>query len=112
MKIEFQQAGKATKVVEIDPDNRPTSDTGERGSILDMALAMDIEIYHACGGVCACSTCHVIVREGLSSCGEITEEEEDQLDEAQGTELRSRLACQCIPSGNADLVVAIPARRF
>jgi len=63
---------------------------------------------HACGGVCACSTCHVIVREGLESCNEPTDAELDQLDDAPGLEVKSRLGCQCVPDGTCDLVVEIP----
>jgi 2Fe-2S ferredoxin len=64
---------------------------------------------HTCGGVCACSTCHSIVRQGLASCSEATEEEEDQLEEAPGLTIQSRLSCQCVPDGTMDLVVEIPA---
>jgi 2Fe-2S ferredoxin len=63
---------------------------------------------HACGGVCACSTCHVIVHEGLESCNEATDAELDQLDEAPGLTPKSRLGCQCVPDGTRDLVVEIP----
>jgi ferredoxin, 2Fe-2S len=63
---------------------------------------------HACGGVCACSTCHVIVHEGLESCNEPTDDELDQLDEAAGVTAKSRLGCQCVPDGTRDLVVEIP----
>ncbi len=78
------------------------------GSILDVALGQGIEIDHACGGVCACSTCHVIVRTGLESCNEATEDEEDMLDNAPGLEPDSRLGCQCVPDGTVDVVVEIP----
>ena len=81
---------------------------GEPGSVLDWADQNDIDIDHACGGFAACSTCHIIVREGLDSCNEISEAEDDMLDEAPGLTLQSRLACQCIPDGSQDLVVEIP----
>lgn len=96
------------KEVEVDPANMPTSATGLPGSILDIALALGVDIDHACGGVCACSTCHVVVREGLSSCNESTEEEEDQLDKAPGLTPKSRLACQVVPNGTQDLIIEIP----
>lgn len=98
----------ANKVIEVDPKDIPTSGTGLPGSVLDIALASDIDIDHACGGVCACSTCHVIVEEGLSSCNEATEDEDDQLEEAPGLTPRSRLACQCVPNGTQNLKVFIP----
>jgi len=94
--------------VEVDPTALPASGEGLPGSILDIALAHDIEIDHACGGVCACSTCHVIVQEGLQSCQEATEDEEDMLDTAPGLELSSRLGCQAVPDGTADVVVMVP----
>ncbi len=103
--IEFLPEGKK---LDIDPQNLPTSATGKKGSVLDMALAMGIDIDHACGGVCACSTCHIIVRKGLESCSESTEEEEDQLDKAPGLTPRSRLACQTVPNGTKNLVVEVP----
>jgi 2Fe-2S ferredoxin len=96
------------KTIEIDPKNMPTSSTGLPGSVLDIALASDVDIDHACGGVCACSTCHVVIQEGLSSCNESTDDEEDQLDKAPGLTTRSRLACQCVPDGTQNLVVQIP----
>lgn len=98
----------AEKEVAVDPASPPSGGIGQPGSLLDLALGADIDIDHACGGVNACSTCHVIVREGLESCNESTEEEEDQLEEAPGLTPRSRLACQCVPDGSRDLVVEIP----
>ncbi|MFZ9596166.1 MAG: 2Fe-2S iron-sulfur cluster-binding protein [Bdellovibrionia bacterium] len=96
------------QVVTVEPDAIPSSGTGLPGSLLDIALASGIDIDHACGGVCACSTCHVMVQEGLDSCSESTEEEEDQLEKAPGLSSRSRLACQCVPNGRKNLVVEIP----
>jgi len=95
------------KVV-IDPSKLPYARDGQPGSILEIALGHDIDIDHACGGVCACSTCHVIVRQGLESIPEATEDEEDQLDNAPGLTPQSRLACQAVPDGSVDLVVEIP----
>src|SRR5262249_20230619 len=57
----------AGRVIDVDPARLPYSRDGNKGSILEIALGHDVEIDHACGGVCACSTCHVIVREGLES---------------------------------------------
>ena len=103
--IEFQPMGVK---IEVDPANMPTSATGLPGSILDVALAMGIDIDHACGGVCACSTCHVIVKEGFETCSEGTEDEDDQLDKAPGLTTKSRLSCQAVPNGLKNLVVEIP----
>ncbi len=100
---------KEEHVIEVDPARIPYGGTGLPGSILDIALGHGVELDHACGGVCACSTCHVIVRSGLRSCNAASEEEEDQLDEAYGLTANSRLACQCVPTGTEDLVVEIPS---
>ena len=76
-------------------------------TICEAALANDIEIEHACEMSCACTTCHVIVREGFDSLNEPSEEEEDLLDKAWGLEPESRLSCQAVVDGE-DLVVEIP----
>ncbi len=94
--------------LEVQPEGLPASGEGLPGSILDIALANGIDIDHACGGVCACSTCHIIVREGKGSCPKPTEDEEDMLDNAPGVELGSRLACQTVPDGSSPVTVEIP----
>ncbi len=95
--------------VQVDPGKIPYGPTGLPGSLLDIALGAGIDLEHACGGVCACSTCHLIVKEGLQSCNEATDDENDQLDEAPAITLQSRLGCQCVPNGTMDLVVEVPA---
>ncbi|MFT4538101.1 MAG: 2Fe-2S ferredoxin [Planctomycetota bacterium] len=103
--VRFEPMGK---VVEVDPSDLPLGRDGQPGSILDIGLANDIDIDHACGGVTACSTCHVIFREGGQSCSEATDDEEDMLDLAPGLEPTSRLACQAVPDGSVEVVVEIP----
>lgn len=76
-------------------------------SICDNLLDHDIDIDHACDKACACTTCHVIVREGYKSLEPAEEKEEDLLDKAWGLEPFSRLSCQAIVS-DTDLVVEIP----
>lgn len=76
-------------------------------TVLDTLLAAHIEIEHACEKSCACTTCHVIVREGFDSLDEAEEKEEDMLDKAWGLEPNSRLACQLHPRGE-DLTIEIP----
>lgn len=76
-------------------------------TICDVLLKNDIEIEHACDQSCACTTCHVIVRQGFDSLTEPTELEEDLLDQAWGLEAESRLSCQAIVT-ETDLVVEIP----
>ena len=96
------------KIVEIVAENITTENDGLPGSILNAALAAGIEMDHSCGGVCACSTCHIVVRQGLESCNEANDDEEDMLDLAPGLEPQSRLACQCVPNGSQSIIVEIP----
>jgi 2Fe-2S ferredoxin len=104
-RITFEPLGRS---VEVDPAELPYSRDGRVGSILEIALGHDIDIDHACGGVSACSTCHVILREGFASCPEAADEELDQLDNAPGLRPNSRLACQAVPDGSCDVVIEIP----
>ena len=105
-KITFKPQGKT---VEISPDASLKGRPGLPGSVLDVALNLaGIDIEHTCGGVAACSTCHIVVEEGLETCNEPSDAELDQLDNAPDITLKSRLACQCLPSGEKDLVVRIP----
>ena len=76
-------------------------------NICETLLENGIDIEHACELSCACTTCHVIVREGFASLNEATEDEEDLLDKAWGLEPQSRLSCQAIV-GQTPLVVEIP----
>lgn len=76
-------------------------------TILDVALRNDIDIEHACEKSCACTTCHVIVREGFDSLNDSDELEEDMLDKAWGLTPESRLGCQAVVA-DEDLVVEIP----
>ncbi len=76
-------------------------------SLCDALLEHDIEIEHACEKSCACTTCHVVVREGFDALAEAEEKEEDLLDRAWGLEATSRLSCQAILT-ERDLVVEIP----
>lgn len=76
-------------------------------SVCDALLRNDIEIEHSCEKSCACTTCHVIVREGFESLNEATDDEEDLLDKAWGLEPQSRLSCQA-QVGDTPLTVEIP----
>jgi 2Fe-2S ferredoxin len=105
-KITFQPLGKTVDAGPADPLDHHE---GQPGSVLDWADRNGIPLDHACGGFAACSTCHVIVKQGLETCNPTSDDEEDMLDEAPGLTRQSRLACQCIPDGTQDLVVEIPA---
>ena len=76
-------------------------------NLIELALNNSIELEHACEMACACTTCHVIIREGLDSLAESDELEDDLLDKAWGLEPDSRLSCQ-LELGEVDLVVEIP----
>lgn len=78
-------------------------------SMLDIALDHHIELEHTCGGVCACSTCHIYVNEGMDSLTEAEEDEEDRVEEAPNLKLNSRLSCQAKIVGDGPITVQIPA---
>jgi 2Fe-2S ferredoxin len=91
---------------EICPEGKTIE--GVKGkSLLDNLLDNGIEVEHACEKSCACTTCHVIVREGFDSLPESTEDEDDLLDRAWGLTPKSRLSCQAIVD-DEKLVVEIP----
>ena len=79
-------------------------------SILEIALKNNIELHHNCGGVCACSTCHVYVEKGDEFLPEITDKEEDFIDRAVNPRLNSRLGCQCVleEEGDGELTILVP----
>ncbi len=79
--------------------------TGE--SICNTLLENAIDFEHACDQVCACTTCHVIVREGFKSLNASSDQEDDLLDKAWGLEPNSRLSCQAVV-GTEDIVIEIP----
>lgn len=105
-RITFQPSGES---VDMDPLAVDDERDGRNGSILRAALKAGVDMDHACGGVGACSTCHVVVSEGFDSIPEAEEREEDMLERARGLKLQSRLACQAVPDGSVDLVVEIPS---
>ncbi len=82
-------------------------DAAKGKTVCDTLLEHNIEIEHACEKSCACTTCHIVVREGFGSLNEPQEKEEDLLDMAWGLEANSRLSCQAVV-GDEDLVIEIP----
>ena len=96
----FEQKGLEPVTIEnVEPDQ----------SILEIALQNDIELHHNCGGVCACSTCHVYVEKGEDHLPELSDREEDFIDRAINPKLISRLGCQCVlEDGDGDIVVTLP----
>ncbi|MBY0307768.1 MAG: 2Fe-2S iron-sulfur cluster binding domain-containing protein [Phycisphaerales bacterium] len=104
------------RVVMEDPHSLTGCDAPERTvkahrgmNILEACLASGINIEHACGGVCACSTCHVYVEGGAKDVSEPSEAEEDRVEEAPGLQRNSRLSCQCELKGDGPVTIRVPA---
>lgn len=78
-------------------------------SILEIALKNNIQLHHNCGGVCACSTCHIYLEQGEQHIEELSDREEDFIDRARNPKLNSRLSCQCVLlAGQGTIDVTIP----
>ena len=78
-------------------------------SLLEVALKHDIELHHNCGGVCACSTCHLYVNKGEDYLEELSDKEEDFIDRAVNPRINSRLGCQCLLlDGGGEVEVTLP----
>jgi ferredoxin, 2Fe-2S len=78
-------------------------------SILEVALKNNIDLHHNCGGVCACSTCHLYLEQGEDFVEELSDKEEDFIDRAINPRLNSRLGCQCVLlEGSGNIMVTLP----
>jgi ferredoxin, 2Fe-2S len=99
--FKFEQKGKAPVTLE---------NIAAGQSLLEIALENDIDLHHNCGGVCACSTCHLYLETGADHVEEITDKEEDFIDRAVNPRLNSRLGCQCVlqAAENGRIVVTLP----
>ena len=98
--FKFEQKG-------LDPVTISDVEPGQ--SLLEVALKNDIELHHNCGGVCACSTCHVYIETGENLVEELSDKEEDFIDRAVNPRLNSRLGCQCVLNQESgDIVVTLP----
>jgi len=95
------------KTVAFELGKLPYDDHGKRESLLDVAMNFGIHLEHACGGSCACTTCHVLVQDGQENLSDAEDDELDRLDMAAGLTLRSRLGCQAVVQG--DVTVEIPS---
>jgi 2Fe-2S ferredoxin len=95
-----------THVAEFEPGQLEYSNHGKPESLLDVAKNFDIALEQACGGNCACTTCHVIVREGAQNLSEMEDDEADRLDTAWDLTPQSRLGCQAVVTG--DVVCELP----
>lgn len=106
VRVTFQPQNRT---VEFELDQLPYAEHGKPLSILDVALNHDVRLEHACGGNCACTTCHVIVKQGEPLLSALEDDEADKLDSAADLTLHSRLACQCQIVAPGEIVVEIPA---
>jgi 2Fe-2S ferredoxin len=105
VRLVFLPSGKS---VEFEAGQLPYMEHGKPQSILDVAMNFGVHLEHACGGSCACTTCHVHVRKGAELLSECSEEEADRLDTAADLQLSSRLGCQAIIERPGEVVVEIP----
>lgn len=100
IRFKFEQTG-------LQPVTLTNIEEGQ--SLLEVALKNDIELHHNCGGVCACSTCHLYVEKGEMHLEELSDKEEDFIDRAVNPRLNSRLGCQCLLlDGDGEIEVTIP----
>ena len=107
LRVRFE-TGAPDQVIEFDPAKAPFQHDGRPGSILDVLLAHGVPLEHACGGNCACTTCHVIVKKGFDRLSTAEDAEEDLLDKAVGLTPTSRLACQAVIDADAEIEVVVP----
>jgi len=106
VRITFLPEGKT---VEFESGKLPYLDHGKPQSILDVAQNFNIFLDHACGGNCACTTCHVWVKKGAECISDMDDDEADRLDMAADLQLNSRLGCQAVIEKPGEVVVEIPA---
>jgi ferredoxin, 2Fe-2S len=100
IRFNFEQHG-------LEPITYSNVESGQ--SILEVALKNDIDLHHNCGGVCACSTCHVYVIKGEEFLEELSDKEEDFIDRAVSPRINSRLSCQCLLNdGDGEVEVRLP----
>jgi 2Fe-2S ferredoxin len=104
-KVTFIKDGKPT-TVEFEAGKLEYQHHGLAESFLDVAMNMGIQLEHACGGSCACTTCHLIIRKGMENLSEMEDKEADRLDTAWDLTTSSRLGCQAVIKG--DVVAEFP----
>lgn len=103
--VTFIKPNGETVTVGYEPDQMPYLEHGKEGSVLDIALNNQIDLQHACGGNCACTTCHVIVKQGEENLSEMEEDEEDRIYMADSVTLHSRLGCQAVVKGDVTVEI-------
>ena len=100
LKINFEQKGlEPLTLTNIKPDQ----------SLLEVILDAGIELHHNCGGVCACSTCHIYIKKGAEFLQELSDKEEDFIDRAVSPRIESRLGCKCeLLAGSGAIEINLP----
>lgn len=96
----------ANETFEFETGKLPYKDHGKPASLLDIAMNFGFHLEHACGGSCACTTCHVVVKAGGNNLSEMDDDEADRVEQAADYQLHSRLGCQAVVKG--DVTVNIP----
>ncbi len=100
IRIKFEQKG-------VEPVVFENIEAGQ--TLLEIALKNDIELHHNCGGVCACTTCHLYINKGMDFIDELSDKEEDFIDRASNPRLNSRLGCQSLLlEGGGEVEVTLP----
>ncbi len=105
VRVTFEPEGRT---VEFEYGTLPYDRHGQPMSFLDVAENFEVFLDHACGGVCACSTCHIKVKQGAEGISEAEDDELDRLDMAADQELNSRLGCQAVIVKPGNYIVEIP----
>ena len=105
-KVTFILRDGTQKTVEFEHGKLPYQEHGLPESFLDVAMNLGIPLEHACGGSCACTTCHLIIKEGMQNLSEMEDNEADRLDTAWDLTTSSRLGCQAVIKG--DVVAQFP----
>ena len=105
-KVTFILRDGTEKTVEFEHGKLPYQEHGLPESFLDVAMNMGIPLEHACGGSCACTTCHLIIKQGMQNLSEMEDNEADRLDTAWDLTTSSRLGCQAVIKG--DVVAQFP----
>jgi 2Fe-2S ferredoxin len=100
IKINFEQKGLTPTIIQ----------SGAIGdSLLEVLLDNKIDLHHNCGAVCACSTCHIYINDGMDFLEQLSDREEDFIDRAVSPRINSRLGCQCIlQKGSGDIEITLP----
>jgi 2Fe-2S ferredoxin len=105
-KVTFINKDKTEQTVEFEHGKLPFLGHGLPESFLDVAMNFGIHLEHACGGSCACTTCHLIIKQGMNNLSEMADNEADRLDTAWELTTASRLGCQAVIKG--DVVAEFP----